>query len=138
MFRRRRWRPSAEVERARCGRGVGSLFPWGDVFDGSRCNDKKNRSFDSLCAVTDLPEGANPSGIFHLVGNAGEFTATRTKKGGEFLLFGGSAFSECRLQGVSFFKGWTSQDGKRGSAVGFRCAVTDRGWFHLGLFGGAD
>lgn len=50
-----------------------SLYPWGDLFDLSRCNIKES-GFGGLTPVTRYEHGASPFGVLDMSGNVWEWT----------------------------------------------------------------
>jgi iron(II)-dependent oxidoreductase len=107
----------------------GRLWPWGDEFHGTKCNNSFNRS----TPVDAFPKGESPYGVFDLVGNIWQIT-------GDIYSNGTHYFNTIR--GGSFFKptsSWWYVEGgpqplsntqilllvspgfDRSATVGFRC-----------------
>ena len=63
----------AEWEKAARGAGV-ALYPWGDRWDEKKANSAES-ALGKTTGVRELPEGASPFGVFHMVGNAAEWVA---------------------------------------------------------------
>jgi formylglycine-generating enzyme required for sulfatase activity len=66
----------SEVQWEKAARGTdGRLFPWGNEFDGSRCNSAES-GLRTLLPVNSHPSGASPYGCVGMVGNVWEWTST--------------------------------------------------------------
>lgn len=67
-----------EHEWEKAARGTdGRLFPWGDKWDRSRCNDGPGREQSTkLMPVEAFPQGQSPYGCFNMLGNAAEWTTS--------------------------------------------------------------
>jgi formylglycine-generating enzyme required for sulfatase activity len=52
-----------------------TLYPWGDIFDLSRCNIKES-GFGGLTSVTRFEDGTSPFGVQDMSGNVWEWTRT--------------------------------------------------------------
>lgn len=67
-----------EKEWERAARGPdGREYPWGQEFDASRANLARNsRTQLKLVDVGSFPQGATPEGVYDLVGNVWEWTAS--------------------------------------------------------------
>jgi len=76
----------------------GRIFPWGDEFEGDRCN--ANNNIGKLCSVGLFPNGASPYGVMDMCGNIWEWTSSiwqadpgTRKDVGKFHEIRGGAFS---------------------------------------------
>ena len=123
----------SEVEWEFAARDGGSrLFPWGDKFDGARCNAARGARA-RLEPVDALPEGATPHGIFNLIGNVAEWTASPASlfpgaRGvqppiEQVVVRGGAAHSTARDELTATARAFVSAT-HRDSYIGFRCALT--------------
>lgn len=68
----------------------GRLFPWGNEFDASRCNNKLAQT----TAVDSFPAGASPFGVLDLVGNVWQLTAD---------VYDNGAYSYVIIKGGSYY-----------------------------------
>lgn len=59
------WEKAARGEDAR-------IWPWGNVFDSSRCNSAES-GLNHLCDVHSFESGASPYGVLHMAGNVWEW-----------------------------------------------------------------
>ena len=66
------------------------LYPWGNDFDPSRCNNKRGRTE----AVTAHPSGASPFGVEDLVGNVWQLTSD---------IYDNGAYSFVIIKGGSYY-----------------------------------
>jgi len=65
-----------EQEWERAARGTdGREYPWGNVFDMTRCNSLES-GIDATTPVTTYPKGISPSGCFDMAGNVWEWGAS--------------------------------------------------------------
>ncbi len=109
----------------------GRIWPWGDEFHGTKCNN----SFDRLTPVDAFPKGESPYGVFDLVGNVWQITADLYSNGINYFntIRGGSFYNPD-------YSSWYVEGGPqpltktqmlllvspgfdRNSTVGFRCVM---------------
>ncbi len=107
----------------------GRLWPWGSVFDSTRCN----AAMDHPTPVNRYPEGKSPFGIMDLVGNVWQLTGDVYDNGSHYYIMirGGSHFnpvsSEWYVKGgpqplnQTQFLLRVSPGFERNATVGFRC-----------------
>jgi formylglycine-generating enzyme required for sulfatase activity len=69
----------SEAEWEKASRGTdGRLYPWGDIFDGSKCNVKQS-GIEDTTPVDWYPQGASPYGVLDMAGNVWEWTRSQYK-----------------------------------------------------------
>ncbi|MEN8759857.1 MAG: SUMF1/EgtB/PvdO family nonheme iron enzyme [Desulfobacterales bacterium] len=65
-----------EAEWEKAVRGTdGSVFPWGNKWDETRCNTYES-GLGQTCAVGMYPDGASPFGVLDMAGNVWEWTSS--------------------------------------------------------------
>ncbi|HKA92059.1 MAG TPA: bifunctional serine/threonine-protein kinase/formylglycine-generating enzyme family protein [Haliangiales bacterium] len=95
-------------------------FPWaGDRFDRTKANAA--RAERALMPVDSLPTGATDRGLFHMIGNVAEWTAT-TLPDGTAVVRGGAASTTASDQ-LTAGSRQLAPPGRRDPYVGFRCAA---------------
>jgi formylglycine-generating enzyme required for sulfatase activity len=88
----------------------GRQFPWGNEWDGTRCNSTENNRQRATTPVTLYPHGASPYGVIDMVGNACEWCLTDWETGESSLNFD---FTEDQMGTVSrIFRGGMSTSAK--------------------------
>ncbi len=114
-------------------RGNPTRYPWGDSFDPSRCNTW-NSGTGTTVPVREHYEGCTPNGIYQLIGNVWEWTASLFES--EPSANGDQVITETPLaetRGGAFDTYFASQASAqfrtgqtllhRGGNVGFRCCI---------------
>ncbi len=110
----------AEYEKA-CRGENGLLYPWGDVFDQSRCNTAES-NLNRVTQVEAFPQGASPYGVLDLVGNVWEWSADG--EDGLKMTVGASYEQIGEVYGAGFFD--VSRPPEPGDRdLGFRLACSD-------------
>lgn len=99
---------SDEWERAARGTD-GRIFPWGDQYGAGFCNTRDSANASGATERVGLyPECRTPEGIYDLVGNADEWTSTRTKveDGKEAYELRGGSWNEIgEVRGLGYLTG---------------------------------
>ncbi len=99
----------------------GRIYPWGDVFDQSRCNSAE-AGLGGTSPVTDHKEGASKFGCFHMAGNVWEFVVAEGTRDNECVLRGGS-FKNDRFEVRSYLRLSAVPITHRPADFGFRLAL---------------
>jgi len=106
-----------EQEWEKSARGTdGRRFPWGDIFDPTKANT--GRRYGGMTPVDKFPEGRSPYGVYDLVGNIWEWTAS--EDGGNKVVRGGLWFDGVIGTKASYRNAFPP--GKHLEYLGFRCA----------------
>ena len=106
-----------EQEWEKAARGTdGRRFPWGDIFDSSKANTGKR--FGGMTPVDKFPEGRSPYGVYDLIGNIWEWTAS--EDGANKVVRGGLWFDDAIGTKASYRNSFPP--GKHLEYLGFRCA----------------
>lgn len=106
-----------EQEWEKAARGTdGRRFPWGDIFDPTKANT--GRRFGGMTPVDKFPEGRSPYGVYDLVGNIWEWTAS--DDGANKVVRGGLWFDTAIGTKASYRNSFPP--GKHLEYLGFRCA----------------
>jgi formylglycine-generating enzyme required for sulfatase activity len=107
---------SAQWERAARGTN-GRKFPWGDVFDESRCNTLESKQGATTPAGM-YPNGASPDGVLDMAGNVWEWT--RSDDVESHILIRGGSWKVVALYARCFHT-LTQRRGFSNTDLGFRC-----------------
>lgn len=110
----------AEYEKA-CRGEDGKLFPWGNIFDFSKCNTAES-GLGHVTPADAYPIGASSFGIMDLVGNVWEWAAD--EKESLKMTVGASYEYQGELFGVGFFD-LSRPPGSSEKDLGFRVACSD-------------
>lgn len=108
------------------------LYPWGETFDPSRCN---NGALGGTTSVTHFPQGRSPFGCYDMCGNVWEMTESERSdgrvrfcvlKGGSYYRAAGSEWyadggPQPNTFSAKFILSWPALD--RCATIGFRCAA---------------
>ncbi|GIU92390.1 MAG: hypothetical protein KatS3mg011_1296 [Acidimicrobiia bacterium] len=114
--------PTGDQWTTAAGGSDGRLYPWGDVFDPSRCNTWE--SGDARTTPVDAhPDGRSPLGVWDLAGNVWEWTA-EADRGGWRALRGGSWYDTG--PGVCIARRLLADPCLPTPNVGFRVVVVER------------
>ena len=106
-----------EQEWEKSARGTdGRRYPWGDLFDPTKANTGKR--FGGITPVDKFPEGRSPYGVYDLLGNVWEWTAS--EDGGNKVVRGGLWFDSVIGTKASYRNAFPPR--KHLDYLGFRCA----------------
>ncbi|WP_166831702.1 bifunctional serine/threonine-protein kinase/formylglycine-generating enzyme family protein [Thalassoroseus pseudoceratinae] len=94
----------------------GRTYPWGNVFDASRCQCAENQA-EGVTEVDQFLDGASPYGLLQACGNVWEWIADESDQ--PATLRGGSFASTCRVYGATSTP-MKSQPSLRHPEFGFR------------------
>lgn len=113
--------PTAEQWEKAARGTTGSVWPWGDQPSAAKCNARE-ANVGTTTSVSRYHSGVSPYGVYDLVGNVWEWTATTSAPGRYHLK--GSAFTSPTFRGEpAAFN--DANDFMRDDDTGFRC-VADR------------
>jgi formylglycine-generating enzyme required for sulfatase activity len=104
--------------------GDGRIYPWGFDYSESYCNTGENGDMANLSRVTHFEDGVSEHGCYDLLGNAEDWTQTRTEDGQNYRICGGSWRMTCEIYGIPGFHRQGRTDTFTDD-LGFRCAIGD-------------
>jgi formylglycine-generating enzyme required for sulfatase activity len=114
---RRRYRLPTREEWEAAARGPEPrVYPWGDVFEASRCNAGESH-WARTCDVRAYEPGDSPQGCRQMTGNVFEWL--QDESGRRRFMRGGSFARSCEVFGMGFFEMETNDTYESGEA-GFR------------------
>jgi len=97
------------------------LYPWGNEYDQTRCNDNLSPFYNSV-AVGSYSAGTSPYGVNDLVGNVEEWTNSKNiNNPGYYDITGCSWKNECKIYGLIINNFVSSSPNIRDKYTGFRC-----------------
>jgi len=99
----------------------GRLYPWGDLYDSSKCNTFESMPGFHTTEVGMLEAGKSPYGVYDMVGNVAEWTATSVTDEAKRVIAGGSWRMTCEVYGLPSLRREGDRDFVR-EDIGFRCA----------------
>ncbi|MBM3475564.1 MAG: CHAT domain-containing protein [Armatimonadetes bacterium] len=99
----------------------GRLYPWGDLYDSSKCNTFESMPGFHTTEVGMLEAGKSPYGVYDMVGNVAEWTATSMTDETKRVIAGGSWRMTCEVMGLPSLRREGDRDFVR-EDIGFRCA----------------
>lgn len=115
----------------------GRRYPWGNDWKSNAANADTN-SPGHLLNVGSFPDGKSPFGVYDMVGNAWEWTASSLKSypGGRLpvaeatddkVIRGGFFGSRAAKATTTFRRGWPARGGEDYKNTGFRCVMSAPG-----------
>ena len=110
------WEYAARSER-------GLMYPWGDVFDASKCNSAES-GIGGTTDVRRFESGASPLGCLDMAGNVWEFVEA-SDAGSNWCVLRGGSFKNNRFELRSYLRLVQIPDTHRPPDFGFRLAQVD-------------
>lgn len=80
----------------------GNVYPWGDIYDPSKCNSQDSMAGFETTEVGIFEDGRSDYGVYDLLGNVDEYTSSTSR--GYKIALGGSWKLVCEIYGLPFYK----------------------------------